>query len=204
VDEMIAWTEMVREDREQRIRKTKLALLDTAFVLAGQAKDLTHGAEQLDGVIAELRSPVLSRALLRGGVSPKDLVAAFVKANSTQNIQLRGQLLEIALDKLGKVKDVWALATEKSPDSEKLLGVLKLGLGLFIKGPRLQFLIIEADLATQYLYSASLGIVAQDRIEQLTDRSEEDLRNLKTLNQVLTADVKAMRQYLKLMRDPCL
>jgi hypothetical protein len=204
VDDIDEWTNLVAADRRLRIKRTKLALLDTAFIVAGQANDISRDSGKLAELIQELKSPVVSKALLRSGVSATQLVDHFVKIHSLQNTRLRAQLIELALDKLGTVKDAWVLAPDNSTRDETLLNVLKGALGLFLKNSPLQLLLVEGDLTTQYVFSAALGNVAEARITQLTELTEQELKSLKTLTNLLTKNVQALKHELSLLPSPCL
>lgn len=204
VTEIEEWTNLFVDDRRLRIKRTVLALLDTAFIAAAQVNDIAHNSQELAEVIEQLRSPVFSKALLRSGVSAKELVAYFARINGLENTRLRGQLIELALNKLNTIKDAWVVAADNSADEEKLLSILKGALGLFLKNSPLQFLLVEMELTTQYVYSAALGNISEARITQLTNLNEEGLESLKTLHYLLTNNVTALKKELARLPNPCL
>jgi hypothetical protein len=204
VAEIDEWTNLVAADRISLIKKTVLAVLDAAFIAAGNANDISANSEKFAELIQELKTPVVSKALLRVGVSAEELVEYFVRINGVQNTRLRAQLIELALNKLGIIKDAWVVAADNSSDGEKLLSILKGTLGLFLKNSPLQILLVEIELTTQYVYSAILGNTAKAGIAELTKLNEENLKSLKTLNNLLTKNVQDLNKELGRLPSPCL
>lgn len=199
--EILAWERMFTADREERMRETKLALLDTAFIAARSLNDVAHNPKMLEEIMKDLRSPLLSKALRQQGVSANQLIEHLVKLNVPQSKQLRAQLIELTLDKLGKVKDA---LTVPAPDNEQLLKILAMSLGWLNNNPQLQLLVTEIQLATRYVYSAALGQIAKQQISQLTRLTEKQLLALKRLTELLVNDTKALHTAYKSLPEPCL
>ncbi|HEX4948685.1 MAG TPA: hypothetical protein VFZ34_18560, partial [Blastocatellia bacterium] len=199
--EILEWENLVTADRADRLRETKLALLDTAFLAARHLNDVTHNPKMLEEIMADLKSPLTAKALRQQGINAKQLIDHLVKLNVPQSKQLRAQLLELTLDKLGKIKDA---VTVSAPDNEQLLKVLAMSLGWLNNNPQLQLLVTELQLATRYVYSAAVGQVAKQRINQLNRLTEKQLLALKRLTELLVNDTKALQAAYRSLPDTCL
>lgn len=194
-DQLMAWKELSEGGRRELKNASLSAILDSAFLTAGKLVSVHYDPKAAGEIVKELQSPLTAKALAAMGVSAKDLIDLVVKLNKPSATKLTGQLLELLISKLSKIKSVLALGS--ADPSVVGLKVLKMFLGWMIKSPALKFLLIELEWATSAVYNFAAQWISSYHINKLTELTEVELKTLKRLHEMLKTDVDALLLEIK-------
>lgn len=183
------------EDGKRTLKKASIsALIDSAFQAASLGASVAYSPSAAKDLMVELRKPLTAQALGAMGVKASELIDLVVKLNTPSATKLSGQLLQILISKLSKIKSAVML---NQRDPAVGLKVLKMFLGWMIKSPALKFLATEIEWTIGSVYNFAAQWIASYNITQLTKLEEANLISLKKLHKLLETDVGSLLNEIK-------
>jgi len=197
-----AWMALSEEAKEAFETETLDALMTTTLlnVQAGTKKVGSLSPPKANSYISRLRSK---------GVDEPYLFDAIRGLSRVQGRPQLARRVNIFLDQMSKAKDSYSMAKgisqESLTDYSAKLEALGTVLGWAVEDPGLTFLVAEIRWTSASLYNNLTRRVAKDQIETMTNLTEEQLKALKRLTEVLRGHVQqlgAARMELAKLPEP--
>ncbi len=193
-DTIMEYQEMSEEGRRTLKKASISALIDSAFQAASLGASVAYSPTAAKNLMVELRKPLTAQALGAMGVKSSELIDLVVKLNTPSATKLSGQLLQILISKLSKIKSAVML---NQRDPAVGLKVLKMFLSWMVKSPALKFLVTEIEWTIGSVYNFAAQWIASYNIDALTNLEEANLISLKKLHKLLESDVELLLNEIK-------
>lgn len=198
--EFLEWEKMATDEQAELHKKTHLWGLDRALDTA------TGGADVAVAKFTNSKTEKIVKLLKRAGLDDKELFKKIRKLGSLKSRKAIAAEVKDIATLIGRQKAAIEarIAVDKSAWAEAACPAFGLLLEALSSKHAMawNFLCSEGDFITEVAYAAALKYVATDRVEQLTEMTEEQLRALKKLHELMKQHVAEVKRLVEPLR-PC-